>query len=149
MRQMTMRDFYMPFFLCFGDDEYTMVWDVINPSPNEHNLIPLNSSYQHKPINDLQFDPIDMSTVRKIWKNVVFVDCADGGSGGNSTMIFFNWFYEYFSQVFLNSLKKGYVSNIIPDFYTVSRNEKIGNAAEEGSTFHALFDEYNSYVIPL
>lgn len=149
MRQMTMRDFYMPFLLCFGDDEYTMVWDVINPSPNETNLIPLNSSYQHKPINDLQFDPIDMSTVRKIWKNVVFVDCADGGSGGNSTMIFFNWFYEYFSQVFLNSLKKGYVSNIIPDFYTVSRNEKIGNAAEEGSTFHALFDEYNSYVIPL
>jgi hypothetical protein len=87
----------------------------------------LNQIYQ-KNVRAIQFDPIDMNKVRRIWKNMVFIDCSSEGTGGNSTLIFFDWIYQYFSQVFLNKNKRGYISNVIPSFYVVARNNKIGTA---------------------
>lgn len=155
MRQVTMRDFFMPFYLCFGaNDDSTgeppphAVYQVFSPTQDAdyRNILSMNGYYGRKPIYDLQFDPIDMSTVRKIWKNVVFIDCSTGGGKGNSTLIFFNWFYDYFKEVFLNNNQRGYISNVIPDFYTISRNTGAGNAEKQSDTFDCLFDEYNAYT---
>lgn len=149
MRQVTMRDMFMPFFLAFGDDKYYGVYDHITPNQNKQEdleLSVLNQIYQ-KNVRAIQFDPIDMNKVRRIWKNMVFIDCSSEGTGGNSTLIFFDWIYQYFSHVFLNKNKRGYVSNIIPTFYVVARSNNIGTAASEGNSFDSLFDEYNAYTI--
>lgn len=153
MRQITMRDFFMPFYLCFGTDKGQntpyAVYDVINPTPqdvSDKNLLAMNSYYSKESVKDIQFDPIDIDTIKKIWKNVVFIDCSSSGNAGNSTLIFFNWFYEYFSQVFLNRNKRGYVSNVIPDFYTIAKNANIGHADKQGKSFDSVFDEYNAYT---
>lgn len=150
LRQITMRDIYMPFFLAFGSDKYTGVYENINPnSENKDNCTPINGVYQ-KEILALQFNPIDMNTVRKIWKNVVFLDTS--GDGGNSILIFFSWFFDYFQNVFLKSdpnaaAKEGFrVSNVQPTFHLLSKNEKIAHATSDGGSFSNLFDEYNAYT---
>lgn len=153
MRQITLRDFFMPFYLCFGADKSQnapyAVYDAINIDPKDShnsNLLVMNTYYNKESVKDMQFDPIDLDTLKKIWKNVVFIDCSTSGNGGNSTLIYFNWFYQYFSQVFLNRNKRGFVSNVIPDFYAISKNANIGQADKQGKTFNSVFDEYNSYT---
>lgn len=150
MRQVTMRDMFMPFFLAFGNDKFYGVYDHIMPDETDKQedlqLSVINQIYQ-KNVRAIQFDPIDMNKVRRIWKNMVFIDCSSEGTGGNSTLIFFDWIYQYFSQVFLNKNKRGYVSNVIPSFYVVARSNDIGTAEAEGNSFDALFDEYNAYTI--
>ena len=151
LRQMTMRDIYMPFFLAFGSDKYTGVYEDINPGSSATNTVAINGVYQ-KEIMTMQFNPIDMNTVRKLWKNVIFLDCSDGGSGGNCTLIFFSWFFDYFQNVFLKSdptaiTKNGFrVSNVQPSFHMLSKNEHINHAAKEGTDFINQFDEYNAFT---
>lgn len=153
MRQITLRDFFMPFYLCFGADKSQnapyAVYDAININPKDShnsNLLVMNTYYNKESVKDMQFDPLDLDTLKKIWKNVIFIDCSSSGNGGNSTLIYFNWFYQYFSQVFLNRNKRGFVSNVIPDFYAISKNANIGQADKQGKTFNSVFDEYNSYT---
>lgn len=151
LRQMTMRDIYMPFFLAFGSDDYTGVYEDINPGSDASDTVAINGVYQ-KEIMSMQFNPIDMNTVRKIWKNVIFLDCSDGGSGGNCTLIFFSWFFDYFQNVFLKSdptalARNGFrVSNVQPSFHMLSKNENIRHAAKEGASFTNQFDEYNAFT---
>lgn len=151
LRQMTMRDIYMPFFLAFGSDDYTGVYEDINPGSDVSDTVAINGVYQ-KEIMSMQFNPIDMNTVRKIWKNVIFLDCSDGGAGGNCTLIFFSWFFDYFQNVFLKSdptaiAKNGFrVSNVQPSFHMLSKNENIRHAAKEGDEFVNQFDEYNAFT---
>lgn len=148
MRQMTMRDFYMPFCLAFGNDtpdEYGVIYEIYNP--NEHDISSygtINGVYNNKSLYNMTYTPMQLHTVADKWKNVVFIDCSSDGSGGSSTLIFFSWFYDYYNQVFLNSKKKKYKTNVSPDFYTVSKNEKIGHAKKMQPTFDSLFDEYNA-----
>ena len=148
MRQMTMRDFYMPFCLAFGNDtpgEYGVIYEIYNP--NEFDVSSygsINGVYNNKSLYNMTYTPMQLHTVADKWKNVVFIDCSSDGSGGSSTLIFFSWFYDYYNQVFLNSKKKKYKTNVSPDFYTVSKNEKIGHAKKMQPTFDSLFDEYNA-----
>jgi hypothetical protein len=72
-------------------------------------------------LKSFQFNPIDMNNVSKMWKNVVFLDAANGATCTNSTLIFFSWFFDYFQEVFLNAVNKPLASNIMPDFFMFSR----------------------------
>lgn len=146
-RQMTMRDLYMPFFVAFGSDEYTCVYQDINPSKNnlEDKVVPLLGVYQGD-LKSFQFNPIDMNSVSKLWKNVIFLDCSDGAICANSTLIFFSWFFDYFQEVFLNAVYKPLCSNVMPDFFMLSRNEGIKHAKGQGDTFENKFDQMNSYT---
>lgn len=147
MRQMTMRDIYMPFFLAFADDKYSGVFQGINPqgeSIDENDIMLLG--HYHGQIKSMQFNPIDMNSVAKLWKNVVFLDCSDKATCLNSTLIFFSWFFDFFQHVFLNSQKRGLVSNVMPDFFMLSRTEGIKHAQKQNETFENKFDEYNAYT---
>ena len=46
LRQMTMRDIYMPFFLAFGSDDYTGVYEDINPGSDVSDTVAINGVYQ-------------------------------------------------------------------------------------------------------
>jgi hypothetical protein len=150
MRQMTMRDFYMPFCLAFASpngEENGIIFEIYNPKNEDtHGYSVINGVYSSKALTNMSYRPMAVHTVNDKWKNVVFIDCSTNGNGGNSTLIFFNWFYEYYNQVFLNSNKKKYYLNIRPDFYTVAKNNKIGHANQLEGSFNSLFDEYNSYT---
>lgn len=144
-RQMTMRDIYMPFFVSFGSDTYVCVYQDINPSNDDNDVIPLLGVYQGD-LKSFQFDPIDMNSVAKLWKNVIFLDCNGGAICANSTLIFFSWFFDYFQEVFLNAVNKPICSNVMPDFFMLSRNEGIKHASMQGDTFENKFDEMNAYT---
>jgi hypothetical protein len=53
---------------------------------------------------------------------MVFLDCTGEAIGSNSTLIFFSWFFDFFQRVFLNSDNTGLVSNVMPDFFLLSRS---------------------------
>lgn len=151
LRNVTMRDFFMPFYLCFSYTENggPYIFEDINDSK-----IPMST--MNGKINDnlqsLSFHSIQKSVVDKRWKNAIFLSV--NGSGADCTLIFFDWFYKYFLKVFLNSSKMGgssnYISNVIPDFYLFSLKHGIGFANDaKTNTFNNLFDEYNSYTVAL
>lgn len=147
-RGITMRDFFMPFYLCFSQ-QVPVVFQEINvgKSPAVSLELPITDSLQ-----SLQFTTIDKKYVDKRWKNAIFIDTVN--SSCNSTIIFFDWFYRFFLRVFLNSSKIGgtqnYISNVIPDFYLFSLINGIGYAENSNNeSFDSLFDEYNSYTVAL
>jgi hypothetical protein len=147
-RQMTMRDIFMPFYVAFGDEKYSGVYEDINPpliETEEDNTVPLLKRYRQE-IKSMQFDPIDINDVRKIWKNTIFLDTSGGANCANSTLIFFSWFFDFYQEVFLNVFKRFLISNVMPNFFMVSRNYGINHAKKEGNTFENKFDEYNSYT---
>ena len=111
---------------------------------SEHN-VPLLGSY-HGEIKSVQFNPVDMKSVGKLWKNVIFLDCSSTQTGSNCVLIFFSWFFDFFQKVFLNHEKRGLVSNVMPDFFMLGRSEGIKHAESENNKFENLFDEYNSYT---
>lgn len=145
-RPITMRDFFMPFHLCFTY-EPSIVFQDINESNTKIMSIEPKINDQ---LQSLKFTTIDKTTVDKRWKNVVFLDTQH--SSANSTIIFFDWFYRFFLKMFLNSSKMGgkqnYISNVIPDFYLFSLLHGVGGANDSNTeTFNNLFDEYNSYTV--
>lgn len=150
LRPMTMRDIYMPFHIAWGSPKLG-VYENINPDSSKiDNTISINGVYQ-KEILSMQFNPIDINSARKIWKNVIFLDSSNDGNSGNCTLIFFSWFYDYFQHVFLNcdtnQTSNDYrVSNVQPSFHVLSRLEQIKHASADGDTFNNLFDEYNAYT---
>lgn len=147
-RQMTMRDIFMPFFLAFGHKKYSGLMEDINPDKDNmqtNEAIPLLGVYQGD-IKSFKFNPIDLKTVSKLWKNVVFLDCSDKATCSNSTLIFFSWFFDFFQRVFLNHDERGLVPNVMPDFFMLSRVEGIKHATKEANKFENKFDEYNSYT---
>lgn len=147
-RQMTMRDIFMPFFLAFGHDKYSGIYEDINPQSDtvtQQNETALMGVYQ-KEIKSLSFIPVDVNSVRKLWKNVIFLDCTTNSNSAHNTLIFFSWFFDFFQTVFLNSTKRGLISNVMPDFFLLSKTQGIAHATSDGNKFENKFDEYNSYT---
>ena len=151
LRNISLRDFFMPFYLCFSYNQKgaPFIFEDINDSDVAISTIngKINDTLQ-----SLTFSSLNKGAIDKRWKNVIFLQ--SNGSGTNSTLIFFDWFYKYFLKVFLNSSQLGgttnYVSNIIPDYYLFSLKYGIGhslNANDE--TFDKLFDTCNSYTVNL
>lgn len=151
LRNITMRDFFMPFYLCFS---YTRnggpyVFEDINDGGIA--MSTLNGKHNDN-LQSLTFHSIDKSTVDKRWKNAIFLSV--NGSGSDCTLVFFDWFYKFFLKAFLNSSKVGgtskYISNVIPDFYLFSLRHGVGYASDaKANTFNNLFDEYNAYTVAL
>lgn len=149
LRPITMRDIYMPFYVAWGGGKKTGIYEDINPdSTVKSDSAPINGYYQ-KEILAMQFDPVDVETARRIWKNVIFLDTSSGGGSANSTLIFFSWFFDFFQNVFLNEngqSQEKRVSNVQPSFHMYSRNIGLAHAEKEDDTFNNKFDEYNSYT---
>lgn len=164
LRHITMRDFFMPFYLCFTyrGAGLPFVWEDINQG--EYPVATLNGNIQDN-LQSLTFKSIEKTSVDKHWKNAIFLDASAEASGCNCTLVFFDWFYRFFLKAFLNSSlvrtaastsyvsngdEKRYISNVIPDFYFFSLLNKVGFAENSSDqTFNNLFDEYNSYTVAL
>lgn len=170
LRNITMRDFFMPFYLCFthrGEvqgQKAPFIWEDINK--NKFKINTLNGQFEDN-IQSLVFKSIDKKSVDKRWKNAIFLDASSESSGCNCTLVFFDWFYKFYLKAFLNSnalvnqTKKHvevkhdldnitFVSNVIPDFYIFSLLNKVGYAKNSNdTTFDNLFDEYNAYTVAL
>lgn len=151
LRNITMRDFFMPFYLCFTYNQNggPFVWEDINDS--KYPISTMNGKIVDN-LQSLTFHSIEKSIIDKCWKNVIFLSA--NGSGSDCTMVFFDWFYKFFLASFLNSSKVGgtnkYVSNVIPDFYLFSLTHGVGYAKNaKDKTFDNMFDEYNAYTVVL
>lgn len=151
LRNITMRDFFMPFYLCFSYNINggPFIYEDINDGKIA--MIPMNGKHIDN-LQSLSFHSIHKNEIDKRWKNVIFL--STNGSGVESTLIFFDWFYKFFSKVFLNSFGDGvnsrYISNVIPDFYHYSLTNGVGQASDaKTNTFDNLYDEYNSYTVAL
>lgn len=152
-RQMTMRDMYLPFFLAFASDKYSGIYENINPIKNEEKLVCLNGSYMGN-VYEMTYIPVSMNDMSRLWKNVIFLNCADSNTSGSSVLIFFSWFYDFFTGVFLNeSLYNGtpkkMTPNVTPAFHAQMAAHQIphygGKSLDVGSPF-AKIDEHNSYT---
>ena len=157
LRTMTMRDIYMPFHSAFKVDDSCCVYESINPkNGDEEGFIPLNGFYQHE-ITALQYIPISIPAMKKLKKNMIFVDCnVGGGAGGACSIVFYSWLFDYYQNVFLNcnlvkskqnNIKDYRIPNLVPAFHLMQRNESIPHASGEGKSFSNKFDEINSYTI--
>lgn len=165
-RQMTMRDIYMPFVLAFGAENYGCVFEILNPEKNivqsaqqetEQNqgqsIFSINGEVFGE-VHDMQYDPIRIKDLNKLWKNVIFIACSNGSTGGDSTLIFFSWFYDYFTNVFLNeSIDDNVVRKkfpcACPAFHKMMINEGVphGSATKsDAKGFVNKIDEHNSYT---
>lgn len=151
LRNISLRDFFMPFYLCFSYDQKgaPFIFEDINDS--DVAISTLNGKINDT-LQSLTFSSLNKGAIDKRWKNVIFLQ--SNGSGTNSTLIFFDWFYKYFLKVFLNSSQLGgtnnYVSNVIPDYYLFSLKYGIGHSPNgNDETFDNLFDSYNSYTVSL
>ena len=163
LRNISMRDFFMPFYLCFTYDKDggPFIWEDINEP--DYKISTLNGSYNDN-LQSLTFSSIDKNLVDKQWKNAVFLEANNETSGANCIIVFFDWFYRFFLKAFLNSTiglvntqkvnyvhktNVSFVSNVIPDFYFFSLLNGVGYAKKEEDTFNNLFDEMNAYTVAL
>ena len=162
LRNMTMRDIFMPFFLAFtgvsdaytvlGIDKSNYIFEGINLEKQDVDKCSFGKLTTDF-IERFTFQPLRMDLMRKIWKNVVFLSATTDSAGVDCGLVFFDWFYKYYSKVFLNSQISNTVersSNVIPSFYLYSLDYNVGRAKNGGDkTFDNLFDEYNSYTCAL
>lgn len=154
-RQMTMRDIYMPFVLAFGADDYGCVFETISPSNHQKNknLISINGETTGE-VHDMQYDPVRIKDLKKLWKNVIFIACSNENTAGDSTLIFFSWFYDYFINVFLNESIDAHVIRkrfacASPAFHKMMINEGVehgGATKVDAKGFVNKVDEHNSYI---
>lgn len=152
-RQMTMRDIYMPFLLAFGPEKNGCVFEVINPQENTESNFSINGILKEE-IHDIQYDPVRIKDLKKLWKNVIFIACDSSNTGGDSTLIFFSWFYDYFTNVFLNeSVDEGVIRKrfacACPAFHKMMINEGITHGSSttvNDKGFVNKVDEHNAYV---
>jgi hypothetical protein len=154
-RQMTMRDIYMPFLLAFGSKEKSGIFEDINPQVEDSNEVVLNGKYTGM-IYDMKYNS-SAGQLYKLWKNVIFLSCAGTSTSSDSVLIFFSWFYDFFTNVFLNEsittngIKKKQ-SNVTPAFHAmmaahnVSHSDKSIDTYQEG--FVCKIDEHNSFIYP-
>lgn len=149
LRNMTMRDMYMPFHLAFGVSGKCCVYETINsPSEQEKNCYSLNGYYKHE-ISSMQFIPIDTSLLKKINKNMIIIEQnIGGGAGGSAALIFYSWLFDFYQRNFLNCdvLKKDTIEyripNHVPNFLANRRsNGVVAQTSEENK-----FDMMNSYI---
>jgi len=120
-RQMTMRDIYLPFFLAFGSEKYMGIYENINPSKEEEKMLSLNGTYRGN-VYEMTYNPVTLNDMSKLWKNVIFLNCSKGSTSASSVLIFFSWFYDFFTNVFLNEsvyngVPKKLTPNVTPAFH--------------------------------
>ncbi|MBO5827409.1 MAG: hypothetical protein J6R59_02960 [Paludibacteraceae bacterium] len=127
-----MRDIYMPFMVAFGGDKQGGIFEDINPQVEDENQVALNGKYNGM-IYDIKYNS-GAGQLYKLWKNIIFLSCAGDSTSGDSVLIFFSWFYDYFTNVFLNesittttTIRKKQ-SNITPAFHAMMAAHNVGHS---------------------
>lgn len=154
-RQLTMRDIYLPFFLAFASEEQGGIFEDINPQEDNSKETALNGKYNGM-IYDMKYVS-GAGQLYKLWKNIIFLSCAGDSTSGDSVLIFFSWFYDYFTNIFLNeSITTGGIkkkqSNVTPAFHAMMAAHNVPHSNSSIDTYQEGFvckiDEHNSYIYP-
>lgn len=113
-RGLYLKHLQMPFQLLFGDKP--KVYEIINPKysegmidESEVDFNPMNG-FTNSPVDDMVEIPIDQYTSAVAWKNLALM--SDGAQGAANALIYWNWIFEYYKNVYLN-----YENNIIKKKY--------------------------------
>ena len=154
-RQMTMRDIYMPFLFAFGSESSCGIFEDINPQVEDAKQVALNGVYKGM-IYDIKYNS-GAGQLYKLWKNIIFLSCAGDSTSGDSVLIFFSWFYDYFTNVFLNEsitsrgIRKKQ-SNVTPAFHAMMAAHDVPHSDQSIDTYQEGFvckiDEHNSFIYP-
>ena len=163
-RQMTMRDIYLPFFLAFGSEKYMGIYENINPSKEEEKMLSLNGTYRGN-VYEMTYNPVTLNDMSKLWKNVIFLNCSKGSTSASSVLIFFSWFYDFFTNVFLNEsvyngVPKKLTPNVTPAFHAqmaahniphyqgngIAKKQEGKDSKKQEGNFVSRIDEHNSYT---
>ena len=157
-RNMTMRDVFMPYYAAFSTPNKCCIYETINPDSDkskEANFFPLNGFYQQE-LASLQYVPMSVPLLKKMKKNLIFVDGnIGGGASGAASIIFYSWLFDYYTSVFLKTdtmteglnLSEYRIPNLVPSFHLMQRTKNIQHASSEDNSFQNMFDEMNSFTM--
>jgi hypothetical protein len=152
-RSYSMKHLQMPFQLAFSEDK-PAVYETINPkyengklSKEDQFFVPMNG-FSNSVIDNSVEVPFDGASAGFGWRNLALM--ADTPSGGSNALIYFNWIYEYYKNVYLNyeeskvrkELKKALIPVVDPNFHQVEIHGLMGGDAD-------FFAKANSSVIRL
>lgn len=152
-RSLAMKHLQMPFQIAFGQDS-SSVYETFNPKYNDGILSdedqffnPMNG-FTNSIIDGAVEVPFDGAAVGLGWRNLALM--ADTPSGGTNALIYFNWMYEYYKNVYLNyeenkfrkEFKKALVPVVDPNFHQVEINNLHGGDAD-------FFAKANASVVKL
>lgn len=127
-RALYAKNILMPFELAFNSsgetDEKAIIYENINPLKDKNDNI-LESEKIYLPMNGYVFSPIEDSVdippnganIGLGWKNLALI--SDTPNGSSNLLIYFNWIYDYYLEVFLNE-KKSHLATKLKEFITPS-----------------------------
>lgn len=140
-RCFSMKHLQMPFQIAFGQ-ETSSVYEVFNPkyidgvlSKEDQFFNPMNG-YTNSVIDGAVEVPFDGAACGLGWRNLALM--ADTPSGGSNALIFFNWIYEYYKNVYLNyeenkfrkEFNKALIPVVDPNFHQVEINNLFPGDAD-------------------
>lgn len=140
-RDFFLRDIFMPFALAFSQKD-SIIFESINPhvddtgnlADDENQFQCMNGRHQTE-ISNFTSQNINMEHIKKKWKNIIFV--STGADNNSSCLVYFNWIYNYFRDVFMGGK---FALNVMPDFYAKLCREGVSLDYKEA------FEEANAYV---
>lgn len=144
-RPWTMRNFFMPFQDAFQANKVIVFESFTTAAESEQKTkgVEAMNGKNPLPIRNVQALSSNTEITNRRWKNLAFLSANPNGT--SNRLVFFNWIYEFFNQVFLRG-KLGQqgvkFSNVAPNFYLASQtNESLRNNRD--------FAEKNSNIIML
>lgn len=127
-RALYAKNILMPFELAFNSSEESdgkaIIYENINPLKDKSDAV-LESEKIYFPMNGYVFSPIEDAVdippnganIGLGWKNLALI--SDSPDGAGNLLIYFNWIYDYYLEVFLNE-KKSHLSQELKEFITPS-----------------------------
>lgn len=142
------KNLLMPFNMAFNSselDKRSIIYESINPLVDKDNNIlaaediyfPMNG-YVFSPIEDAINMPPNGQMTGLGWKNLALISDTPNGMG--NMLVYFNWIYDFYLEVFLNhenshlkkNLKKNIMPTVDPHFHVV---EKANLSDADAETF--------------
>ena len=126
-RALYAKNILMPFELAFNSagkktNYKSIIYENINPLRDRNDAI-LESEKIYFPMNGYVFSPIEDAVdippnganIGLGWKNLALI--SDSPDGSNNLLVYFNWIYEYYLDVFLNR-NRSHIATKLKEFIT-------------------------------
>lgn len=148
-RALYAKNILMPFELAFNSSEdsggKSIIYENINPLKDKNDAI-LESEKIYLPMNGYVFSPVEDAVdippnganIGLGWKNLALI--SDTPEGAGNLLIYFNWIYDYYLEVFLND-KKSHLASTLKELITPSTDphfhvmETAGLTGGDAETF--------------
>lgn len=149
-RNLYLKHLQMPFQLAFCE-ENPRIYETFNPKmlsdgtihPDELIFNPLNG-YTVSTLKDVVEIPVDAEMSALLWKNICLM--SDGAAGASNALIYYNWIFEYYKNVYLNyennfikkQFNKETVPPIDPYFLRLEKLNLVGGDKEKFAKINSI-----------